>query len=116
MPTEGTPNFNAIAILEIEKLDWRAGHPAIMAKAAFINTRNGKTYGHASLSSCWTKETLDLLEQLRTAMEQDMGRYLFDDVQTAAAQPEIPTPQPKQHIGERPLGIGEELEVDAKQI
>lgn len=115
MPTEGTPNFNAIAILEIEKLDWRAGPPAIVARAAFINTRNGKTYGQTALSSCWTKATLDLLEQLRTAMEQDMGRFLFEDM-VPANQPEMPAPKGKQYVGERPLGIGEELEVDAKQI
>ena len=116
MPVEGTPNFNAIAILEIEKVDWRAGQPALVARAAFVNTKNGKTYGQTTLSACWSKETMVLLDQLRTSMETDMAVTVFEEGSASSTTRLFPNPLPKQDAGGIPLGIGEELEMDAPSV
>jgi|SRR5690606_1881809 len=76
MPVEGTPAFNAVAVLQIEAVDYRAGYPALVAHAAFVNTANGKTYGQTTCRH-WSKETLAKLEELRQAMEQDVANLVF---------------------------------------
>lgn len=102
---EGVPAFNAVAVLQIETIDYRAGNsPALVAHAAFVNTHTGKTYGSTTCRA-WSKETLDLLDELRLAIEQDVARLVF--------QPEDAAPQPRARfsIGDNaPTGLGEHLE------
>jgi hypothetical protein len=118
MPTEGTPAFNAITVLEIHGIDYRAGQPALSATAAYISTRTGKTYGQTTLKNCWSRETLILLEGLRVAMEQDMANLVFEDTGEAASpQPPVPpTGKPIRDSHGQLLGIGEELEHDVRSV
>lgn len=111
MPVEGTPRFNAVALMEIETIDYRAGQPALVAHAAFINTENGVTYGKTTGRSCWSKETLNILAELRAAMERDIASAVFvdearTDIRAGALRNDTPAP----------VGIGEELQPDARSL
>jgi len=107
MATEGTPAFNGIALLEVEEIDWRAGAPALVGHAAFVDTRTGKTYGSTTIRVGWSRRTTDLLEELRVSMEQDVASIVFvnDTPSALAARP-----------NEEPGGIGEDLGRDVPQI
>lgn len=100
MAVSGVPAFNAVTVLQIEAVDYRAGSPALVAHAAFINTTNGKTYGSTTCRN-WSKQTLDLLEQLRASLEKDVASVVF--------QPEDEAPLAQSGEG-APLGLGEHLE------
>ena len=88
MTIEGTPVFNALTILEIERIDYREGTPALSAHAAFVNTNKdtpsyGRTHG-STTCRLWSRETLAKLEELRSAMEQDMAKLHFAEEQFSA--------------------------------
>jgi hypothetical protein len=109
MSVEGTPIFNAIAILEIEAINWGSGQPALVAHSAFINTKNGATYGRTTIRSAWSRETLEALEALRASMEQDVANVVFEGGSSSS-----PTRGPKPKLP--PGGIGEELADEAPQV
>jgi hypothetical protein len=75
---EGTPVFNGLAVLEVEGIDFmQEGGPAMLAHAAFVNSKNGKTYGRTSCR-VWSEKTKALLTQLRESMEEDMANTVFE--------------------------------------
>ena len=81
---EGTPAFNGLAVLEIEGVDFmQEGGPAMTAHAAFVNSKNGKTYGRTSCR-VWSEKTKDLLKQLREAMEEDIAGMVFESGESAS--------------------------------
>lgn len=74
--------FNAVALGELT-VDFTAGPSLRMqAKAAFINTENGKTHGWTTCSQ-WSKETVEKLAELRAAMENDIASMHFADATMA---------------------------------
>jgi hypothetical protein len=105
MAVEGVPAFNAVAVLQIEEIDYRAGiHPALVAHAAFINTQTGRTYGSTTCRN-WSQETLDLLGELRLAMERDVARMVFQPEDVAAPS------KTRFSVGDTVInGLGEHLE------
>lgn len=110
MAAKGIPDFDAVAVLEVEEIDWRAGAPALVAHAAFVNSENGKTYGSTSLRAGWSKKTLELLDSLRSSMEQDIA----DVVMKKGTTDTISEPTRKQD--REPGGIAEDLAQDAPQF
>lgn len=92
----GTPKFNSIAVGELRATFIERVHE-LSAKAAFVNTTTGTTHGWTT-NTQWSTATLQKLEELRAAMEEDLGRLHFDD-----AHPE--TPRHAQDVG----GLGEFL-------
>jgi hypothetical protein len=123
MPTFGIPRFNALTILEIEGIDYRAGAPALVAHAAFVDTRTGKTFGSTVGRVGWSAMTLAKLEELRLSMEEDMARLVFEE--DSVEQPRINmagsvtgrTSSQHPNYSNTPKGIGEELEdEDARSI
>lgn len=107
MAVEGVPVFNALAVLEIEKIDYREGSPSLVAHAAFVNTKTGRTHGRTT-GRQWSKETLSKLEELKECMERDMGRQHFGDGMADATTSTAPSKEP--------VGIGEHLGDDARSI
>ena len=107
MAVEGTPVFNALAILEIEKIDYREGSPSLVAHAAFVNTKTGRTHGR-TVGRQWSKETLAKFEELKDSMERDMSRQHFSDGTVDATTSATP--------GKEPTGIGEFIGDDARSI
>jgi hypothetical protein len=99
MPTLGTPAFDALTILEIEGIDYREGSPSLVGHAAFVNTKTGKTHGKTTLRQ-WSKPTLQKLEELRLAMEEDMAKANFVTAGEDA---------PRQLSEHEPGGIGEHV-------
>lgn len=102
---EGVPKFNAIAVLEIEAVDYtREGGPSLVAHAAFVDTKTGSTYGKTTCRQ-WSKGTLEKLDELKKALERDFGKMVF------AGEPGGITKSPEE-VG----GIGEHASGDARQI
>lgn len=78
MPVMGVPNFNAVAVLEIDAINFVHTNVQLVAHAAFINTDNGNTYGETTCTH-WSQNTIDKLHQLREAMEYDVGAMVFQN-------------------------------------
>lgn len=108
MAVEGIPVFDALAILEIEKVDYREGSPSLVAHAAFVNTKTGRTHGRTT-GRQWSKETLAKLEELKESMEHDMARQHFVDTM-ATSSPSTVLP------GKEPSGLAEFIEEGASSI
>lgn len=100
MPVQGVPAFNAIAVLQIEEVDFhREGGPRLVAHGAFINTRTGVTYGKTTCAQ-WSKETMGKLEEFRAALEKDLAALVFE---------QEATPSLRTDSAPEPGGIGEHL-------
>lgn len=76
MPVEGTPAFNAVALLEIDALNFTSTDSALVGHGAYINTKTGATYGSFSCHR-WSKETIEQLKVLKTLMEKDLAALVF---------------------------------------
>lgn len=102
---EGAPKFNGLAVLEIEAMNYASeGGPSLVAHAAFINTKTGETYGRTTCRR-WSKETMRRLEEFKQAIEQDIGKMVFE------GEPSGLTKSPED-MG----GIAEHAAGDATQI
>lgn len=78
MPVHGTPRFDAVTLLEIEEINFANRGHALVAHGAFVDTKTGATYGRTTCSH-WSPITMALLEDLRSNMEQDLARLVFED-------------------------------------
>lgn len=107
MPVEGTPQFNAVAILEIDGISW-ANMPVLAGHAAYVNTRSGKTYGRVKIMSGWSDETMRLLDALRASMEEDVAKVVFEQGRGELARPSAGPPVAG--------GIGEHLHEETDQV
>lgn len=76
MPVTGTPVFDAVALLEVEGLDFTTNDVHLVAHAAFVSTASGATFGRTKCQR-WSKETLDTLKLLRDLMELDIANMVF---------------------------------------
>lgn len=103
MPTEGTPVFNAVALLEIDTVSWAGGNPALTGHAAYVSTKSGKTYGRTTVKTGWSENTLRLLEELRASMEEDVAKLVFEQGTSGPVGT-------KNTLVAVPKGIGEHLE------
>jgi hypothetical protein len=101
MPVKGVPDFDGLALLQIDPIDFSSTDVRLVAHAAFINLTNGNTYGETTLSR-WSKNTLNLLALLRESMEQDMADVVFvtDSVGQDAGKGESLANRPPAGIGE----------------
>jgi hypothetical protein len=101
MPVKGIPDFDGLAILQIDAIDFSTTDVRLVAHAAFVNLTNGNTYGETTLSR-WSKKTLELLASLRDSMEQDVAAVVFvqDTTGPAVGRAESLANKP-------PVGIGE---------
>lgn len=86
MPVQGVPAFDAIALLEIDGIGFAARGVELVAHGAFVNTKTGVTYGRTTCRQ-WSKRTLDLLQELRDAMETDMAALVFEPTGGAPSAP-----------------------------
>lgn len=77
MPVTGVPAFDAVAILEVERISFVGQDFPLVAHGAFINTKTGNTYGSTTCRR-WSPRTMDLLKELRASMEEDLGRLVFE--------------------------------------
>ncbi len=98
MPVIGTPAFNAVALLKIDSISFATKDVSLVGHGAFVNTDTGSTYGQTSCRR-WSKRTLEKLDELRAAMEEDLAALVF--VTRAASGSEGPVLEPG--------GIGESL-------
>lgn len=89
MPVVGTPAFNAVTVIEIEAINFAAKDIELVAHAAFVNTDNGATYGSTTCRR-WSKGTIQLLEELRRSMDEDVANIVFERDATTSSGPEIP--------------------------
>ena len=113
MPVSGLPKFNAVALLEVEPLNFMPNQLKLIGKGAFVSTETGHTYGYTSMQTGWSRETLAALEALRGLMERDMAELVFKEVSAV-----LPTPGKPVVRGAAPTvptGIGEELH-EAEQV
>lgn len=101
MPVRGVPDFDGVAVLQIEAIDFSTTDVRLIAHAAFVNLTNGNTYGETTVSR-WSKPTLDLLAMLRQSMEQDVAGIVFmqDTAAPAHGQAESLAHRPPTGIGE----------------
>lgn len=109
MPVQGTPDFDAIAVLDIDAISFvgpTAG-TGLVAHAAFVNTKNGNTYGETE-GRIWSKETWDKLAELRASMERDIALRVFVQA-TSSGRPAMT---------KEPTGLGEQArqQHDAEQV
>lgn len=63
----------------LDPIDFTHATPHMRAHGAFVNTENGKTYGHTSCER-WSPSTLQKLAELRAAIEGDLARLVLEDV------------------------------------
>jgi hypothetical protein len=111
----GIPKFNAIAAYE-GSFSFSALGAALNVKAAFVDTKVGHTHGWTTgTGSIWSKQTMDILNQLRDSMEADLARLHFEDgtIETVVKSSGVSTPSPA------PGGLSEHLgssEEDASQV
>jgi hypothetical protein len=106
----GTAKFDGIALGEFS-VNFLGPTLKMSAKAAFVGTESGATYGWTS-NEQWSPETIAKLRDLQTAMEADLARIHFGataETQQSAAP----------YIGQVPPvgGLGEHLgEGDGRSI
>lgn len=106
----GTAKFDGIAIGEFS-VNFLGATVKMNAKAAFVGSESGATYGWTS-NEQWSPETIAKLRDLQAAMEADLARIHFSataELQQAAAP----------YIGQVPPmgGLGEHLgDVDGRSI
>ena len=96
MPVQGNPKFDAIALIEIEAINFVQSADVLVGHAAFVDTKTGVTYGRTRCAR-WSQETLRKVVELREAMEQDIAATVFE-IEAQAPQPQL---------GGAPAGIGE---------
>jgi hypothetical protein len=77
MPIQGTPAFDAIALLDIDAISFTTVDPNLTGHAAFVDLKTGNTYGETKLCSRWSKATMAALADLRACMEQDIADVVF---------------------------------------
>jgi hypothetical protein len=94
-------NFDAIKVGELS-IDFLQPTPILTAKAAFVNTQNGNTYGWTT-GVHWSVETVKLVADLRASMTKDLEYVHFGD--NEANQPPLSSAA-REAI---PQGIGEFL-------
>ncbi len=105
MPVTGTPAFNGIVLLEVEKINFINADVEMVGHGAFVNTNNGKTYGHTTCR-VWSRRTIELLHELRATMEEDMAGMVFEDA----------TGQSSAIAAKGPGGLGEVLREEEDNI
>lgn len=104
MPVEGVPKFNAVAVLEIDGVDFTTRDVVLVAHGAFVDTKSGATYGRTTCRR-WSQTTIDKLNELRTSIEQDLAALVFESEGKKAAVALA-----------APTGIGEHLQNDAESV
>lgn len=102
MPVTGTPAFDGVAVLEMDGVSFITSDVSLTAHAAFVNTKTGKTYGSTTCRS-WSKRTLELLQELRSSMEQDVASLVFEaGAGDNALKADAPPFGIREHAGEEP--------------
>jgi hypothetical protein len=72
-----TAKFNGVRVAEMT-VSFLNAAPDLKAKAAFINTRTGQTHGWTT-GTHWSRDTQELLAELRQSMERDIEALHFAD-------------------------------------
>ena len=72
----GQPKFDGIAIGEFTAI-FLGPTLEFTAKAAFTNSKTGETHGWTKHTH-WSKNTIAKLQELRAAMEMDLGQEHFE--------------------------------------
>jgi fructose/tagatose bisphosphate aldolase len=85
VPVKGVPAFDAVALTEIEAINFIANDVALVAHGAFVNTATGNTYGSTTCRR-WSQSTIDKLKELREAMEQDLAALVFHGTDASVTQ------------------------------
>ena len=102
MPIQGTPKFNAVAVMEISAISFRNGVGQFTASGAYVSTETGSTYGKTTITH-FSKETMALLAELRNSIEMDMALAVLyvdgDDQSPMATRGSV--------TSNEPTGIGE---------
>lgn len=78
-----TAKFNALSVKELSA-NFISSDPALEGKAAFVSTLTQKTHGQ-TIGKVWSKDTLDLLTQLKASMEADLETVHFADGPTSSS-------------------------------
>ena len=78
MAVQGTPKFDAVALMRIDAIDFTVGSPQLVAHGAFVASTSGSTFGRTTCRH-FSKNTLLKLEELRNAMEEDLAALVFED-------------------------------------
>lgn len=104
----GVAAFDGLAVGELTAT-FMGPSLKLTAKAAFVASKTGHTHGWTS-NEQWSPTTIEKLKELRAAMEQDLARVHFGEVDTAQASPGMAFPAPP------PGGIGEHVTGDAPSI
>jgi hypothetical protein len=85
MPVTGTPVFNSLKIVTID-VNFHEG--TMDARAAFVNTSNGETYGWTDGKGLqWSQETKDKAAELARLMELDLAKRHFGEAATSSSEP-----------------------------
>jgi len=98
---------DGIALGEASFSFMNSGSIILEAKAAFVNTRTGDTYGWTK-NTVWSPPTIEKLKELRTLMEIDLGHLHLEE----GGEPltGVSAPAEGRGLGSMPKGgIGEEV-------
>lgn len=105
----GTPKFDGVACAE-GSFNFFGTGPALVSKAAFINTKTGDTHGWTE-NKVWSRATVEKLQELRALMDIDLGVRHLENGGESLAGPEAPAAA-KGGFGDANSGLGERLGSD----
>lgn len=74
---KGTAKIDGIAVGEFTATFIGPSHECV-AKAAFVNSKNGETHGWTTNKTRWSATTLAKLKELRESMEVDLAAIHLD--------------------------------------
>lgn len=110
MSVKGVLKFNSIAVSELNA-DFMKATIVLKAVAAFVDSETGETHGWSrGDGTVWSKDTLKKLQELRSAMERDLGRIHFTEDSVAS------NGEDKKPGLNFPKGIGEHLGSEAPSV
>ena len=110
MSVKGVLKFDTIAVATVNA-DFTKAAISLEGKAAFIDSDTKETHGWTTgRGGIWSKETLIKLQELRTAMENDLASLHFSKgtVPSNGAR--------KEHGLDFPSGIGEHVGVEPPSV
>lgn len=102
----GLIRFNSLAMAE-GSFSFLGVNIQLRGKAAFVDTKTGKTHGSTESNAGWSKETFAALDQLRACMERDLARVHFSESSESSGILGTPHAEPPSGIGENLRGGGE---------
>jgi len=101
MSVKGTLRADELVVARIE-VDLLVNPAKVHASAALVSSEGGETLAWTEADGgAWSKETMKKLQELRSSMEEDLARVLFQkEVKRAANKEEERVGGLGEHLGE----------------